>query len=436
MHPHELPDDIIRLVLRESLVDRHNARDTFQANLPLLAVCRQWRCIALPIVHSGAFIQYGNESDRRGSKSGTRHRAIREPKRAKTTTNLDLVVSAGCAHAVKRMDISVYCRANPIPGLGAAVRLMCMAAEKWKSTRGLAISVHPDGRVFDGSTIDTTEYQDDIRRTCAALAAALPAVRSLCFGDYYNNNPISWVLYGELAALCSGRLQRIDARCPIIMPLGCMLEHLGAVSICYRGRIGHQHSRMDLSSLASLTLANWPPDHSWAPFGPDNGSGALVFSGLKTLNVTYDAPNIWMGPDALHPDGPSWALHFPNLDRLKRAVFPQHMDSVSIYAEAPVLQLVPDSVQEDVSVPEPGNSRLAEPFDTKLKTIRIHAHCREQQQALLIPALKCLLLRTPALAVFDSRDVLEESIVDFVDAYSAQYPHLAAIDFRLRDSGK
>ncbi|KAJ2779530.1 hypothetical protein H4R18_003966 [Coemansia javaensis] len=283
---------------------------------------------------------------------------------AKTTTNLGLVVAAGCVHAVKRVDISVYFKANPIPGLSAVVQLMRTAAERWEGVGRLSIAVHPDGRAFDEDSIGAAEHEDDTKPICAALAATMPAVRSLDLGGYSNNNPISWTLYGRLAVLYSDQLQGIDAGCPVVVPLGCTLEQLRAVSIAYRGEIGHPRTRMDLTSIASLTLESWPPNHPWTLFGPDNGSGAIVFSGLKALDILYDDSDTW-DDNVLHLNEP-------------------------------------DSVQEDVSVPEPGNACLAEPFDTKLKKM----------------------------------DVPEGPIMGFVKAYSAQYPHLAAIVFRFRDNGK
>ncbi|KAJ2785367.1 hypothetical protein H4R18_000578 [Coemansia javaensis] len=82
MHLRDLPDDILRLVFKQPL----------EANVPGV----------------------GGFED------------------TNIVSNVDLVVSAGCINAVKRVNIRVYYAGSPFPGLDAVIRLMRKAAETWQ----------------------------------------------------------------------------------------------------------------------------------------------------------------------------------------------------------------------------------------------------------------------------------------------------------------
>ncbi|KAJ2783529.1 hypothetical protein H4R18_001662 [Coemansia javaensis] len=340
MHLLDLPNDVLRLVLEESLVNIHNEFEasktnmmkTLKANLPRLAVCRQLRCLALPIVHSAVFIQHGDMASWRiGPWGHYSHSTDDRPEDVKMTTNLDFAVAAGCVHAVKQVGIYVYCIENPFPGLGAVARLMRTAAERWG---GLKVYCTRDTcLLFERAMFPT--HMDSI--TCEIEGSnALAAISSILE----------------------------DAR--------------GSEEIV----LNFHH-------------------HCLSPALP----------GLFTCTSVTDL-QIWSG------DSVSAILDLvrglPNLTSLT------------------LTDVESNANFDDVSVPEPGDTCLVEPFDTKLRKVCIYAYCDEQEQVLLIPTVKCLLLRTPTLAVFASGMVPEGPIMDFVDAYSAQYPHLATIAFMFR----
>ncbi|KAJ2779250.1 hypothetical protein H4R18_004125 [Coemansia javaensis] len=100
MQLHDLPDDVLRLVLEASFAPRVNSiAPTLKANLPLLAVC---------------------------------------------PTSLDLVVAADCVQMVKRVEIVVNYKLNPFPGLSAVIRLMRAAAEEWRGFDGELAAIYSD----------------------------------------------------------------------------------------------------------------------------------------------------------------------------------------------------------------------------------------------------------------------------------------------------
>ncbi|KAJ2802530.1 hypothetical protein H4R21_002385, partial [Coemansia helicoidea] len=83
-----LPEDILAIVLRWCALDSYDATDSLKRNLPLLAVCRQWRHLAMPLVYSRAFVQYGKQEAI--SNLSTGDPSEEEPANVAVKTNLDL----------------------------------------------------------------------------------------------------------------------------------------------------------------------------------------------------------------------------------------------------------------------------------------------------------------------------------------------------------
>ncbi|KAJ2779139.1 hypothetical protein H4R18_004170, partial [Coemansia javaensis] len=87
--------------------------------------------------------------------------------------------------------------------------------------------------------------------------------------------------------------------------------------------------------------------------------------------------------------------------------------------------------QTDISIPEPGDARLAEPLNTSIEHMSIDARGNERPEDAVVPVAKYLLLKIPTLASFNAIQLPRQAIEDFVGAYSELYPHLAIIRFRL-----
>ncbi|KAJ2782631.1 hypothetical protein H4R18_002151 [Coemansia javaensis] len=326
MQLRDLPDDVLRLVLEASLDRRPLAKFTIKANLPLLAVCRRGG----------------------GSDDGHASSAADEPNDAKVTTDLDLVVAAGCVQAVKQVRIFVYCKASPLPGLDAAVRLMRAAAGVWRGARQLEISTFPTNHAL-ARRVNAADHQDGIRQTIASLAATMPGIRRVSFKGYIAS-PVVRELDGQLAVLYSGQLEGLLSQHPIAVPPDHTFRHLGSVSIWYDGSgPSYQHPGVDPTRLVSLELESWPPNNTWAPFSADGDSGAIEFPSLRRLTATSCTNHVVDSVEARHRDSHPWKLHFPRLNRLhvecrqsacpllEYAVLPPRMGEISIEATEPVL---------------------------------------------------------------------------------------------------
>ncbi|KAJ2776661.1 hypothetical protein H4R18_005549, partial [Coemansia javaensis] len=320
MHIHDLPNDVLRLVLEASLddqpEDQTEATAALKANLRLLAVCRRWRCVALADVYSGVAVCYGGKLSRNGGPGGARtDKATSDPYAPRSASNMDLVISAGCMQVVKRVVIIVDYKRSPLTDFGVVTQQMRAAAEEWRGVRRLDITIF-NSRDMPARRTDVAGSEGKIKRASAELAATMPGVCRVHF-DSISFDKIVQELDSQLAVLYSDQLEGLVSSHPIAVPPDHTFRQLKSVSIGHDSSISYQHPRVDPAKLVSLSLTLWPSDHSWAPFSADGDSGVIEFPNLRRLGVAY-----WIttrtadGVEARHPDGHPWRLHFPKLDSL------------------------------------------------------------------------------------------------------------------------
>ncbi|KAJ2785358.1 hypothetical protein H4R18_000569 [Coemansia javaensis] len=346
MYLRDLPDDILRLVFKFALERHDSTAVAFRANRQLLTVCRRWRYLALPAVHSGLVVRYGCSPDGRcGSEYCRINTADGGPHAAEAATNLGLIVAAGCVRTVSSVEIAVYCAASLFPGLDAVLRLMHTAAGVWRGARRLEISIYPDSRMFDEDGPDAADYGDQIEKASAMLFSTMPGVRRVLFGGA-EINPVAWEFCGRLAALYSNQLQDVYSLYPIVVPPECTFRQLRDTCIYYRDGAGYQHPRVVSTKLVSLGLLGWPSNHSWAPFSAGGDTKVIEFLNLKELDVVYFDTAATSSIDVRHRDGHPWKIRFPKLERanifclqnicplLEYAVFPRRIEKLDIRATA------------------------------------------------------------------------------------------------------
>ncbi|KAJ2715930.1 hypothetical protein H4R19_000931 [Coemansia spiralis] len=152
----DLPSDVLSDVLWAAAGD-HVAPQKFKELLPLLAVCRRLRHIALPAVYQCVIIRSrsSREYDDQDEES-TPQRLDPNNERVLLSSNADLIVSAGCVGLVKKamfLKLDVYCDEEPVDApdtldftlLETLHVTMAVANTSWI---GLGISSGPDETEF------------------------------------------------------------------------------------------------------------------------------------------------------------------------------------------------------------------------------------------------------------------------------------------------
>ncbi|KAJ2716008.1 hypothetical protein H4R19_000886 [Coemansia spiralis] len=348
-----LPGDILLAVFGQYLSSDGDAVTKFKGSLPLLAVCRQWRHLLIPMVYRQAFVQYGARPTF-GVGRITRNPNIEEPIDVAVKTNLDLIVGVGYVSAVRSIHIVVNCFVNPFPGWQEVIRRMRAVANTWRAVE-LYLEIYPHIFHFDNRTVDMSKYAGNIAEVGNALLAFMPDVRRLyCKG--LNHNSIAKALYERLAKHYASQLQQLDSDHPLVLPPDYQFTKMQEITIDYEHDAEYQLPRMTSGELVRMRLDNAPPNHSWAPFSTSNASRVIEFTKLEKLVVSYDIIYEENGSAVHHRDGQPWVLQFPRLTRLairntedicpllKYAALPSCMDSISIDMPSATFQSVADVV--------------------------------------------------------------------------------------------
>ncbi|KAJ1729815.1 hypothetical protein LPJ61_003343 [Coemansia biformis] len=85
----------------------------------------------------------------------------------------------------------------------------------------------------------------------------------------------------------------------------------------------------------------------------------------------------------------------------------------------------------DMTIPEAGSRTPAWPFRTKLMMVDIEFNNDWPSPTLTVALAKYLLLKIPTLTKLVAKQTPQQRILDFVEGYAGQYPHLGSIEFRL-----
>ncbi|KAJ1721004.1 hypothetical protein LPJ61_006097, partial [Coemansia biformis] len=218
MQLYDLPDDILVIVFKQCFSHGYDWADSFKCNLPLLAICQRLRKVVIPLVYDCAYVQYD------GYK---RHKAG-----AAVKINLDLIATVGCASVVRSIDIDVHCLADPLPGLGKVIEMMCQVAVEWKWATALKLALHTGNFQLNRSDLDMAGYKDDIQGTINALVALMPYLQRLDFSGT-SGSPIVNSLYGLLAGSYAEQLRGLVSQQALIVPHDCQFKHLENFSINY-----------------------------------------------------------------------------------------------------------------------------------------------------------------------------------------------------------
>ncbi|KAJ2716753.1 hypothetical protein H4R19_000461 [Coemansia spiralis] len=291
MHFDDVPDDIVVAALARATRHPEERFMHFGRSLSLLAVCRRWRRLALPIVYSRVTFEYDDMPE--SASEDTDANGLR------IVSNLDLAVSAGCTGLVREVWCTAFHMDDALPGLETIVSRMKRAAARWARVDTLWVISHSDSH---GTSND--DNPDAVTQSIAeGLIEMLPGVRRLktdCdSGDVAIGGVSALLVNGYAAQLCSynGRLASLA--------LGCVFKQLERATVSFGSGTGVRPPVIDTGRLQHLELEGVPLACSWGAFaGSDSGVG---FPELVSLMVDYDASD--PGDTARN----SLRLHFPQL---------------------------------------------------------------------------------------------------------------------------
>ncbi|KAJ2715070.1 hypothetical protein H4R19_001407, partial [Coemansia spiralis] len=334
-----LPEDIVIMVLRSAARPEAPANLRWKQQLPLLAVCRQWRRIALPLVARALYIVYGNQSDilRPLSAAPICDADCAGP----LSSNMDLLGSDGYAGVKMDLRVRVFFGSNPLPALDAILGAMRRARAQWANIRSLTVNMTAQIHRLRSALPDACAPRRQTTRIARRLAELLPGVRKLQIDGPYRNEFTS-PFYGRLAHMFSHQLTEMVCLPPIPATSISFSSQLTCLEIGPGPGAGHTIPRAVAGTLMSLTLYSLHPSYGWGSFADGTGAGQqpIVFASLKRLWLFYSHD----GGGSKSGEGTASRLEFPALEMLHYcnecsstefldvAQLPARMDSVRIRA--------------------------------------------------------------------------------------------------------
>ncbi|KAJ2776667.1 hypothetical protein H4R18_005555 [Coemansia javaensis] len=393
----DLPNDVLHLILKAK-------------NLPLLAVCRRWRSIALADVYSGVNISYYSLP---GSASWCLEIVtIPNPHMpARITTNvasyeaeIRQTSAAQLKHASIGYDSSIsyqHPRVDP-------ARLVSLVLSSWPSDHSwVPFSADDDSGTIVFPNLKKLDVSYSFNDSTDGVKTG-----------HSDGHP--WRLHfpklDKLSVSC------IQGRCPLL-EYAVLPPRMGEISIEATALILVSLAEMGLLVSRSITVIVDPdPDDSSAALAAANRllesaqaskEEALVVHNLPTPMLlelvtctSLTALDIWIDTSV---DTMLGLIRMrPNLTKL-------HIRSLTLR-----------NIQEDISVPGPDEDCLVEPFNTRIREMHIRAGFGSTARE-LVPVAKYLLPRIPTLVRLCLANITREPIAEFVDAYSKRYPHLAGV---------
>ncbi|KAJ2779570.1 hypothetical protein H4R18_003926 [Coemansia javaensis] len=101
-----------------------------------------------------------------------------------------------------------------------AVRFMRSVTSEWGGVKSLVLKLGPPGQLSD-------EPDSNIEAACDAIAAVFPAVSELCFSaGIFGRDAVAGKIYGGLAGLYAGQLERLEVEHPVDIPREVVLKRL------------------------------------------------------------------------------------------------------------------------------------------------------------------------------------------------------------------
>ncbi|KAJ2716601.1 hypothetical protein H4R19_000554 [Coemansia spiralis] len=340
----DLPDDILIRVLAEAL-DRSNPDCDFRHRLPLLGVCRRWRCLALADVYSRVDVFCDEDTSGFGGFGWT------NAPQSHVISNASLVAASGYTGLAKHTRINSFTSTERLDNIDRVVDVMQAAAAEWSAMQSLEINAYMHSTFLDDDD-GVEQHRQELDNIARSLAKLMPAVRRLEFG-HQNFTPLARALSRRVVEPYAVQLEILRCDCPYFLSPSYSFPRLREARINFEEAEGHLRAYMNPATLVKLDISSVLLDQSWSEYRAHGDSQTIEFPVLEYLTVDYagcdgyDADG-WADKPAIGTGG--WQLRFPAAKMvsircpngacpvLQQAAFPPKLDELRITGNGPMFE--------------------------------------------------------------------------------------------------
>ncbi|KAJ2712815.1 hypothetical protein H4R19_002561 [Coemansia spiralis] len=474
----DFPAEILTAVLRRTLRYPDYGR-RLERNLPLVAVCRRLRYIALPIVYEEAYVDIFDENSTWRDEYNMRLSPVESALSTQNEqrvrddwvaiSNVDHIASMGYIGLVQHMRIVLEASFGHAVGLRYAVRYLSTVASEWPTVKRLEICINgpthdPRASIHDLYSEDWDDPEDAVEFAGLALAlkGMMPNVHGLDFADCRSlatptlGEQLTQQYHQQLRMLCfmvsTDELDNADAApaaqdghslkldfpllhrariccvsgpCPVLVS-AVFPRSMGFLCIEVTAPVWQSISHMELpvAQQLKLDITSQADDDIRLPLSFNQLLTNSNQCGKVMLCANYHEPAACL---------PSVA--FTGLTGLLVEVHISADMVLDIIGKLPrlvtlvVIYSTSEPIQADITIPGPGQCHPVKLLSTKLQTLSYGQQDIREQLHANIELYQYFLLKLPSLRRFGTGGERARMLVPFVEAYQEWYPHLAAVDF-------
>ncbi|PIA16926.1 hypothetical protein COEREDRAFT_86679 [Coemansia reversa NRRL 1564] len=346
MHICNLPDDVLRGIFQHFCYYQKASINTWKTQLLLLSICQKWRHLAISIVYNRVYLTCRDQLE---DNSIDDNNPVETIDFAEIITNLDLFITNDCAHLACYADIQIAYVFNAFDGLGRAINYMKDFPMSWHKIKTLYLSSF-NGASFELHAFDEQYNEVQVNQLVRGFYDLMPNLLKIKLEGAGSNRH----LFGKLAGRYQNQLDQLNSSVHIVLPENYCFAQLSKLDISLDFENNYKLSQICTTSLVYLGLHNVPINYQWASFKNTTDAKCIVFSHLKTFNLSYalDLLQIDRTDTELDHDGSSLEIYFPALVRLRvksykknckffdYAILPNTMDSFNVLGTMETIQVL------------------------------------------------------------------------------------------------
>ncbi|KAJ2803971.1 hypothetical protein H4R21_001825 [Coemansia helicoidea] len=310
-----LPDDILFVIFKHAGRRARYTPDRWKKSLPLLAVCRDWRRAARPLVYRHLCVVCGDSSTlrQRPDPDGP----ASEPTDTPLATNLTLAAELGLLGLVRHMELTLNYVQDPFPCLGRVAAMLGASGRRWPAVRKLRVQLECSPYVRHQDPGDIARYAAEVADAAGMLSRLMPGLTVL-ESRGIDNNHVASALFGSLGGIYAGQATQIVSSNPLAVDDVHTFSRLTRLDIDMCGSTAYLLPKVSPLPLVSLRLCRVPHSYDWANFAAEDPARAVVFANLRALRLSYQHSPQRNEP--VSPDANRRAIHgrleFPRLTSL------------------------------------------------------------------------------------------------------------------------
>ncbi|KAJ2625507.1 hypothetical protein GGI25_000607 [Coemansia spiralis] len=274
-----LPDDIVRLVLKQTVPSQWYNAGEWSELLSLLAVCRQWRYLALPFLYRNIFLVINNTPaaclycKREKATDGCRDNHI--------LTNLSLFQSSNTVRYARECFV-ILGEGLFVNDLPEDIEIIFKhAMEMWANIDKLDVVVSRRFTVLE----EIVDLNHVPQKFAKQICCVFPAVRKITSTCSKANIP-GIAIVNALVDAYSNRLTNIVIDIPMLCTSSKFSPELTQLVLDFEYDSALQIPQIYTESLFYLSIIDVPPTLDWSlVFG--NTDGDVIFENLRKFEISH-----------------------------------------------------------------------------------------------------------------------------------------------------